>query len=84
MGNKFLLMSILKLIKNIIKCMTKIILKVWSLLRTKIPISPKSVENSSVMSHSPAAPPVFINSAHFFRTTFHFIKSLDIFGKYVS
>jgi hypothetical protein len=32
------------------------------------------------MSHSPAAPPVFTNSAHFFRTTFQFIKSSDIFG----
>jgi hypothetical protein len=29
------------------------ILKVWALLSTKIPISSKSVENSSVMSHSP-------------------------------
>ncbi len=57
-----------------IKCMTKMensagsrkvahILKVWSLLSTKIPISSKSVGNSSVMSHSPAAPPVFTNSA---------------------
>jgi hypothetical protein len=35
------------------------ILKVWSLLSTKILFSSRSVENSSVMSHSPAAPPVF-------------------------
>jgi hypothetical protein len=74
------------------KCMTKMenfaesrkvahILKVWSLLSTKIPISSKSVENSSVMSHSPAAPPVFTNSAQSFRITFQFIKTLDIFGK---
>jgi hypothetical protein len=60
------------------------ILKVWSLLITKISISSKSIENSSVMSHSPAAPPVFTNSAHFFRTTFQFIKSSDIFGKSAS
>ncbi len=60
-----------------IKCMTKMenfagtrkvahILKVWSLLKTKIPISSRSVENSSVMSHSPAAPLVFTNSAQLF------------------
>jgi hypothetical protein len=57
------------------------ILKVWFLLSTKIPISSKSLENSSVMSRSPAAPPVFTNSAQFFLITFQFIKSLDIFGK---
>ncbi len=60
-----------------IKCKTKMenfagsrkvahILKVWSLLSTKIPISSKLVENSSVMSHSPAAPPVFTNPAQIF------------------
>ncbi len=43
-----------------------LILKVWSLLSTKILISSRPVENSSVMSHSPAAPPVFTNSAQFF------------------
>jgi hypothetical protein len=59
------------------KCMTKMenfsgsrkvahILKVWSLLSTRILISSRSVENSSVMSHSPAAPPVFTNSAQIF------------------
>ncbi len=59
------------------KCMTKMenfagskkvahILKVWTLLSTKIPISPKSVENSSVMAHSPAAPPVYANPAQIF------------------
>jgi hypothetical protein len=59
------------------KCMTKMenfggsrkvahILKVWSLLSPKIPISKRSVENSSVMSHSPAAPLVFTNSAKLF------------------
>jgi hypothetical protein len=42
------------------------ILKVWSLLSSKIPISSRSVKNSSVMSHSPAAPPEFINSAQIF------------------
>ncbi len=42
------------------------ILKVWSLLSTKIPISSRSVENSSVMSHSPAAPPEFTNSTQLF------------------
>ncbi len=42
------------------------ILKVWSLLNTKIPISSRSVENSTVMSHSPAAPLVFTNSAQIF------------------
>ncbi len=55
--------------------------KVWSLLSTKIPISSKSVENSSVMSHSPAAPPVFTNSAQFFRITFQFIKRFRYFWK---
>ncbi len=59
------------------KCMTKMenfagskkvahILKVWSLLSTKIPISSRSVKNSSVMSHSPAAPLVLTNSEQFF------------------
>ncbi len=42
------------------------ILKVWSLLSTKIPIPSRSVENSSVMSHSPATPPEFTNSAKIF------------------
>jgi hypothetical protein len=42
------------------------ILKVWFLLSTKIPISSRSVENSSVMSHFPAAPLVLTNSAQFF------------------
>ncbi len=42
------------------------ILKVWTLLSPKIPISPKSVENSSVMTHSPAAPPVYANPAQIF------------------
>jgi hypothetical protein len=42
------------------------ILKVWALLSTKIPISSISVENSSVMSHPPEAPPVFANSAQIF------------------
>ncbi len=37
------------------------ILKVWPLLSTKIPISSKSFENSSVMTHSAAAPPVYAN-----------------------
>jgi hypothetical protein len=41
-------------------------LKVWFLLSTKIPISSRSVENSSVMSHFPAAPLVLTNSAQFF------------------
>jgi hypothetical protein len=36
------------------------------LLSTKIPISSRSVENSSVMSHSPAAPPKFTNSAQIY------------------
>ncbi len=40
--------------------------KVWSLLITKIPISSKSVENSSVMTHSPAAPPKNANPAQIF------------------
>jgi hypothetical protein len=66
------------------KCMTKIenfagsrkvahILKVWSLLSTKIPISSRSVENLSVMSHSPAAPPEFTNPAQifFFKAIIH-------------
>jgi hypothetical protein len=72
---EFLNIFIRKLL--IIKCMTKIenfaesrkvahILKVWSLLSTKIPISSRSVENSSVMSHSPAAPPEFTNPAQIF------------------
>jgi hypothetical protein len=48
------------------------ILKVWSLLSTKIPISPGLMENSSVMTHSPAAPPVNANSAQiFFKATIH-------------
>ncbi len=62
---------------SISKCMTKMenfagsrkvahILEVWALLSTKIPISSRSVENSSVMSHSPAAPPVFANPAQLF------------------
>jgi hypothetical protein len=38
------------------------ILKVWSLLSIKIPISSRSVENSSVMSHSFAAPLVLRNT----------------------
>jgi hypothetical protein len=42
------------------------ILKVWSLLSTKIPISPGLVENSSVMAHSPAEPSVNANSAQIF------------------
>ncbi len=42
------------------------ILKIWSLTITKIPISSRSVENSSVMTHSPAAPLVLTNSAQFF------------------
>jgi hypothetical protein len=61
------------------KCMTKMenfagsrkvahILKVWSLLITKIPISSRSVENLSVMTHSPAAPLIFTNSAQIFFT----------------
>jgi hypothetical protein len=44
------------------------ILKAWSLLSTKIPISARSVKNSSVMSHSPAAPLVLTNSVQFFST----------------
>jgi hypothetical protein len=59
------------------KCMTKMenfagsrkvahILKVWSLVSTKIHISSRSVENSSVMSHFPAAPLGLTNSAQFF------------------
>jgi hypothetical protein len=39
------------------------ILKVWSLLSTKIPISLKSVGNSSVMTHSPATSPIYANPA---------------------
>jgi hypothetical protein len=35
------------------------ILNVW----TNIPISSKSVENSSVMTHSPEAPLVYANTA---------------------
>ncbi len=42
------------------------ILKVWTLLSTKIPISSKSVENSSVMTHSPAAPPEYAKPALIF------------------
>ncbi len=59
------------------KCMTKMenfvgsrkvthILKVWSLLSTKKPISSRSVENSLVMSHFPAAHPEFTNSTQLF------------------
>jgi hypothetical protein len=74
--------------RNIVetKCMTKMekfagsrkvahILKAWSLLSTKISISSRSVENSSVMSHSPAAPPVFTNSAQIFFPKLQFISS---------
>ncbi len=46
------------------------ILKVWSLLSTKIPISSKSVENWSVMTHSPAASPVYANPAQIFFSKF--------------
>jgi hypothetical protein len=42
------------------------ILMVWFLLSTKIAISSKSVENWSVMTHSPAAPPVYANRAQIF------------------
>jgi hypothetical protein len=60
-----------------IKCMFKMqnfagsrkvahILKVWSLLSAKIPISSRSVENPSVITHSPSAPLVLTNSAQFF------------------
>jgi hypothetical protein len=62
---------------DVSKCMSKMenfagsrkvanILKVCSLLSPKIPISSKSVESSSVMSHSPAAPPVYANPAQIF------------------
>jgi hypothetical protein len=51
-------------------------LKVWSLLITKMPISPRSVENSWVMTHSPAAPLVNANSAQFF--FFQSYSSLEI------
>ncbi len=64
-----------------IKCMTKMknfagsrkvahILKVWSLLSTKIPISSRSVENSSVMSHSP-------KKFHFNSSNFQQISTLE-------
>ncbi len=49
------------------------ILKVWSLLITKMPISTKSVENSSVESHSPAATPVYANPAQIFFSKLYFI-----------
>ncbi len=80
-GNDFICIGLiftnLNLKFNFIKCMTKIetfvgsrkvahILKVWSLLITKIFISSRSVENSSVMSHSPVAPLVLTNSAQIF------------------
>jgi hypothetical protein len=42
------------------------ILMVWSLLITKISISSKSVENSSAMTHFPAAPPVYAKVDYFF------------------
>ncbi len=49
------------------------ILKAWSLPSTKIPTLLKSVENSPVMTHSPAAPPVYANSAQifFFKDVIH-------------
>jgi hypothetical protein len=52
------------------------ILKGWSLLSTKIPISSRSVENSSVMSHSPAAPPVFTNFPGRIELVFHTKNSM--------
>jgi hypothetical protein len=54
------------------------ILKTWPLLSIKIPIS---VENSSVMSHSPVAPPEFTNSVHIFFSMQEFIKNLKFFEK---
>ncbi len=47
------------------------ILKVWSLLSTKIHISSKAVENWSVITHSSAALPVCANPAEIFFFTYY-------------